>query len=190
MPVEIRQEPATPATLAAYARVPIAFEVAARFGVLSAEGPGRWVLTERPVTPPYVKDYDQTDGGPTSWAARFDVALWTLLIAEEDGRRVGGAVAAPGTAELGGSAGEAVLWDIRVAAEARGRGIGTALFQAAERFCVGQGCSGLRAETQDVNVAACRFYARQGCVLHAVERTAYPQLPDEVRMIWRKDLYA
>ena len=46
----------------------------------------------------------------------------------------------------------------------------------------------MEVETQNINVSACRFYARQGCVLSAVNRFAYPELPDEVQLIWRKDL--
>jgi hypothetical protein len=43
-------------------------------------------------------------------------------------------------------------------------------------------------ETQNVNVAACRFYARQGCVLTAVDPFAYPALPGEIQLLWYKDL--
>ena len=38
------------------------------------------------------------------------------------------------------------------------------------------------------NVAACRFYVRQGCTLGAVNRLAYPNLPNEIQMLWYKDL--
>jgi hypothetical protein len=46
----------------------------------------------------------------------------------------------------------------------------------------------MRAETQDVNVPACRFYAGAGYVLGAVDRFAYAGLPEEVQLIWQKDL--
>ena len=42
-------------------------------------------------------------------------------------------------------------------------------------------------ETQNVNVRACRFYARQGFALGAVNRDAYPDLPDEVLLLWYKE---
>lgn len=45
----------------------------------------------------------------------------------------------------------------------------------------------LMAETQDVNVPACRFYARQGFMLGAVNHGAYPDLPNEVQLLWQKE---
>ncbi|MGZ8471829.1 MAG: hypothetical protein ACXWZ7_20745 [Gemmatirosa sp.] len=45
-------------------------------------------------------------------------------------------------------------------------------------------------ETQNVNVAACRFYAHQGCILGAVHRFAYPTLPDEAQLLWYRRLAA
>jgi ribosomal protein S18 acetylase RimI-like enzyme len=81
-----------------------------------------------------------------------------------------------------------VLWDIRVAPDARGRGVGAALFRAAEAWAAARGCRWLKVETQNVNVPACRFYARQGCVLGGIHRFAYPELPDEIQLLWYRDL--
>jgi GNAT superfamily N-acetyltransferase len=78
----------------------------------------------------------------------------------------------------------AVLWDLRVAPAARRRGVGAALFRAAAAWAAARGCAQLKVETQNVNVPACRFYARQGCVLGAIDRFAYPGLPHEVRLLW------
>ena len=58
----------------------------------------------------------------------------------------------------------------------------------AEAWARACGATWLKVETQNVNVPACRFYARQGCVLGAVDRFAYPALPDEVRLLWCKHL--
>jgi GNAT superfamily N-acetyltransferase len=82
----------------------------------------------------------------------------------------------------------AVLWDLRVAPEARGQGVGAALFQAAEAWAAARGCRQMKVETQNVNVPACRFYASQGCVLGAIHRFAYPELPHEVQLLWYRDL--
>jgi ribosomal protein S18 acetylase RimI-like enzyme len=82
----------------------------------------------------------------------------------------------------------AVLWDIRVAPEARGQGVGSALFRSAEEWAKARGCRQLKVETQNINVAACRFYARQGCVLIRVDRHAYPELPEETQLLWYKVL--
>jgi GNAT superfamily N-acetyltransferase len=84
----------------------------------------------------------------------------------------------------------AVLWDIRVAPEFRGQNIGSTLFAAAQAWALARGARQLKVETQNINVPACRFYARQGCVLRAIERLAYPELPDEIQMLWYKDLPA
>lgn len=82
----------------------------------------------------------------------------------------------------------AVLWDIRVVPAARGQGVGSALFRAAESWAAANGCSRLKIETQNINVPACRFYARHGCVLEAAHRGIYPNLPDEIQRLWYKDL--
>lgn len=104
---------------------------------------------------------------------------------------MGGAAVAYDTADLNmleGRTDLAVLWDIRVSSSVRGQGVGSALFQAAEAWATSRGCLQLKVETQSVNVPACRFYARQGCVLEAVHRGVYPQLPSEIQLLWYKDL--
>jgi len=40
----------------------------------------------------------------------------------------------------------------------------------------------LKVETQNINVPACRFYAKQGCVLRAVHPHAYSEFPDEAQV--------
>jgi GNAT superfamily N-acetyltransferase len=171
MPIEITEESSE--TLAEYATVPIAFEVRR---ALDAE------LTERDVDVPYVKDYDAISGeGPSSWAQRFDLSRWGFFAARIDGRRVGGAAVFERDCE-------AVLWDIRVAPDVRGQGVGRALFRAAETWAAARHCTRLVAETQNINVPACRFYERQGCSLDAVNRLAYPDLPDEIQLLWHKAL--
>ncbi len=191
MTIEVREEPM--AALAEYARVPIAFEVREILDLSIRDGGlGGFALVERSVEVPWVKDYDGVGGeGPPQWAARFDLSNWGLLAARSDGRLVGGAVVAfdsPGVEMLEGRRDLAVLWDIRVAPEARGRGVGAALFRAAEAWAMARGCRQLKVETQNINVPACRFYARQGCVLGAIHRFAYPTLPHEVQLLWYRDL--
>lgn len=190
MRIEVREEPF--AAIADYAAVPIAFEVRRTLDVEVIDaGLGGFVLSERPVDVPYVKDYDVLDGGPARWAERFDLSNWGLLAARAGGRMVGGAAVAcdtPALAMLEGRRDLAVLWDIRVAPEARGAGVGAALFRAAQAWAAARGCRQLKVETQNINVPACRFYARQGCVLGVIHRFAYPELPHEVQLLWMKDL--
>jgi ribosomal protein S18 acetylase RimI-like enzyme len=81
-----------------------------------------------------------------------------------------------------------VLWDLRVAPGQRGRGVGSALFAAVEAWARTRDCSALHAETQDINVPACRLYERRGCLLHHAVAGAYADFPDEVQLLWRKQL--
>ncbi len=188
MRVEVSEEPIT--SLAEYASVPIAFEVAAVFDVEDSGG-GGYSLAERALEAPYVKDYDAVGEDPARWPALFDVSNWLVLAARAAGRRVGGAAIAfdtPGLDMLEGRRDLAVLWDIRVSPEARGLGVGSALFRVAEDRARARGCRRLKVETQNVNVPACRFYMRQGCVLGAVNRFAYTGLPGEIQLLWYKEL--
>ena len=189
MAIQILEEPMP--DLAEYARVPIAFEVRMVLEVVELDGGiGGLMLSERGIDHPYRKDYDVLEP-PASWPGRFDLRSWGWFAARRDGERVGGAVVAfdtPGVQMLEGRRDLAVLWDIRVAPDARGHGIGAALFRAAEAWAAARGCRQIKAETQNVNVPACRFYGRQGCTLGAIHRFAYPALPDEAQLLWYKDL--
>jgi ribosomal protein S18 acetylase RimI-like enzyme len=79
-----------------------------------------------------------------------------------------------------------VLWDIRVSPKARRLAVGSALFRSIEAWARARNCRELKVETQNTNVAACRFYAHQGCHLKRANYNAYPDLPDEVQLIWSK----
>jgi GNAT superfamily N-acetyltransferase len=192
MNIEVSEVPI--ASVGELARVSSAFTVDRACEVSAAEGGRAFILSERAIDAPYVKDYDSIPGdGPTQWARRFDVSRWGFIRAQSSGRLIGGAVIAFGSADitlLEGRQDLAVLWDIRVAPDVRGQGVGSALFEAAAAWAVARRCRQLKIETQDINVAACRFYARHGCVLGSVNRCAYPQLPNEVQLLWYKDLAA
>jgi GNAT superfamily N-acetyltransferase len=189
MNIELHEEPIT--ALAEHAGIPIAFKVDRVLGATAPEGGlGGLVLSERAIDVPYVKDYDAIEG-PARWATLFDVSRWGLIAAYSGGRRVGGVVVAFDTAGvdmLEGRSDLAVVWDIRVSPDCRRQGVGSVLFKAAEGWATARGCRRLKVETQNVNVAACRFYARHGCVLGAIHRFAYPELPDEIQLLWYKDL--
>lgn len=188
MMIEIAEAPI--ASIANIARIPIAFTVDRVLDI--GERDGAFVLTERILDAPWVKDYDVISGeGPAALAARFDLSRWGLIVAHTDGSLVGGAVIAfdtRGVDMLRGQRDLAVLWDLRVAPELRGRGVGAALFRASEAWAAARGCTALEVETQNVNAAACRFYARMGCALASIDRHAYPALPQEIQMIWCKEL--
>lgn len=161
----------------------------------TANGPGEFVLTERRLDVPYLKDYDSINGEePAQWARRFDMSNWVLFTARVEGDRIGGAVVAfntPGLIMLEDREDLAILWDKRVSPELRGQqGVGSALLREVEACARAKGCQQLKVETQNINVAACRFYACQGRVLGAVNHLTYPELPNEVQLLWYKDLSA
>jgi GNAT superfamily N-acetyltransferase len=178
--------------LAEYAAVPIRFCVTHRITIgdiadLAHHEPG--II---PVQVPFEKDYDALAGmSPTSWPSRFRLGDWKIIVARLGGVIVGGAAIAPAAdvgMDLDGRGDTAVLWDLRVAPNVRGQQIGTALFRASERWAAQGAFTVLLAETQDINVAACRFYQSMGCALVAYEPKAYPEFPDETLLLWRRDL--
>ncbi len=191
MTLTIIEEP--PNRLAEYAEVPIAFTVPERLdekalAALRDDAPVQGVA----VSPPYWKDYDSYPGGhPSSWPRQFDLSRWTILAAFDRTRRVGGAaviVDDPQIDLLRDCPACALLWDVRVAPDARRHGVGSALLEAAEQRARERGARSLRVETQDVNVPACRFYLTHGFRLERTTPGAYAELPNEVQLLWRKAL--
>ena len=181
--------------LAEHGDVPIAYEVTSRLRPEPVEsGLGGIRLVEEPVDPPYLKDYDATsEEGPARWLRRWnwDTSAWGLLAAYEGSRRVGGAVLARRTENvhmLEGRDDLAVLWDFRVHPDHRGTGVGRRLFEASADWTRRHGCVEMKIETQNTNVPACRFYARQGCRLSAIIERAYAEFPEEIQLIWRLPL--
>lgn len=176
-----------------YARIPISFEVHSVFQVELVEGGLKGIrLSERPVTIPWTKDYDAFIGeGPMSWASRWDISKWGVISAFAGENRLGGCVIAydtPGVHKLEGRTDIAVLWDIRVTPKHRGDGIGGLLVDAAVDWARRRNCRMLRVETQNINVPACRFYAKHGFALGGINQYAYTELPDEVELIWCRKL--
>ena len=191
MAIEIVQQ--STEILAGYGDIPISFSVDSRYHVHAIDGGlGGWKLTEEPVQLPYVKDYDaEKDDRAESWSRRWDISNWALFEALDDGVPVGGAVVArdtPGVYMLEGRPDLAVLWDIRIRPDYRRRGIGSRLFRRAAEWGRGKGCRQLKIETQNINVAACKFYASQGCYLGAIHPGIYESLPEEVQLLWYMNL--
>lgn len=193
--MEIVTLPVNAERLTEYSTVPISFEVKSRLSVdLLNDGLAGIVFNEEDVVPSYTKDYDETeDGAPIRWLERFNTSNWVLFLAREGRIPVGGATAAFRTPEvqmLRAREDISVLWDIRVRPGHRRSGIGTALFAAVVKWSKERDCKYLRVETQDINVPACRFYVRQGCLLGEVNRFAYsePHVAHEVMLIWYLDL--
>jgi GNAT superfamily N-acetyltransferase len=189
MSIEIRIEDSS--NLTEYAKIPMAFTVD-RVLVVRDSGFEGISLEERKVDPPYTKDYDSCPNeGPLTWVKRWDLSNWVFLAAFLENQRVGGAALARDTPDvhmLEGRKDLVVLWDIRIYPEHQRKGLGRLLFKAAEKWAISKGCTLLKVETQNINVPACRFYQKQGCTLGAINRFAYPDLPDEVCLLWYKEL--
>lgn len=63
-----------------------------------------------------------------------------------------------------------------------------AAVRSVEAWARERGRRTLKVETQNTNVPACRFYRRMGCALGAIDLFAYAHLPDEVQLMWFKEL--
>lgn len=190
MLANLRIEQESRAILPQYVQIPIAFEVVSVLDVHAVEhGLGGLVLTERRLETSYVKDYDAAESeGPSSWAKRWDISNWGVLSAYRNGERVGGCVIAydtQGVEKLEGRKDVAALWDIRVHPAFRRAGVGARLFEATIAWAWERQCRRLKVETQNINVPACRFYAKHGCALASINRFAYAAFPDEVELVWQ-----
>lgn len=183
--------------LSPYAAIPIAFKVESIFRInLVDSGLGGIRLHEQKVAPSYTKDYDAYDEAerPMQWPHRFDISNWGIFLASANSHHVGGAAVVYNTAGVHMLAGRkdlAVLWDIRVHPDSRRRGIGTELSKYAAQWARQRGCKQLKIETQNINVPACRFYAKQGCHLGEINKYAYAHhaaVAHEVMLIWYLDL--
>jgi len=185
---DIRLIQESPHDLRAYAQVPIAFEVRSRVDLQSLVASRGLNILQQPVAPRW-KDYDlSAEDNPANLPERFDVTKWGVFAAFASQVRVGGALVAlktPGLDMLVGRDDLAVLLDIRVQPDYQAQGIGRCLFKRAVTWAESEGCSEMIVETQDTNVAACRFYAAMGCTLQSADADGYgPDIP-EAKLIWQ-----
>ena len=176
-----------------YGHIPISFEVKSVFDVVLIQGGlGGFQLSERNVEPSWIKDYDSyEDQGPAGWAGQWDISNWAVISAFLNGKRIGGCVIAYDTPEFNKSGrgnDVAFLWDLRVSLEYRRQGLGGRLVDAATVWARQHRCRFLKIETQNINVPACRLYAKHGFLLCSINRYAYRELPDESELIWCKEL--
>lgn len=155
-------------------------------------GLGGLLLEETPVEP-YMKDLRQYERA-TEYEQHFDIASWHFFMAFDEQTPVG-ALTLAGTTEgmnmLGGRQDACVLWDIRIADAYKRRGIGQRLFDMAAASARRDGYRQMIIECQNNNVAACRFYQKQGAVLGKIDMYAYytePDIRDEVQLIWYLEL--
>jgi GNAT superfamily N-acetyltransferase len=176
-----------------YAAISAAFEVREvldRASLETLEHTGRPLPSA--IAEPYVKDYDAYPrNSPNDWRTRWPLEDWGIFAAYGERRRIGGAIGVAHASDVGMFAGRAdiaVLWDLRVAPDVRGRGVASALLRAVEEWATASGARALGVETQNVNVPACRFYSGRGFALERIDDGVYVDLPTEIRLLWTKSL--
>jgi GNAT superfamily N-acetyltransferase len=171
-----------------YGNISSSFTASEVFDLIADPGaPGGNRLTARKLSESFEKVYDVPGNKPADWPKRFDTKSWRFIQATIAGRRVGVAAVvarSPQINLLESRDDLALLWDIRVAPEFRGIGVGVALWNAAVAWALGEGLRELRVETQQINAAACRFYQRRGATLHQARFGSYSPHPDEVQLIF------
>jgi len=177
-----------------YAAIDPSYDVTSVFRAVPADmGLGGLRFVEEAFTQPYRKGADSTESSPEAWPPAHEPGAFAAFLAMEDGVPVGGAavVINPAGAFLFERRDTlAGLWDLRVHPGHRRRGVGTKLLLHAAGWAKQCGCTQLRIECQNVNVAACRFYAKH-CTLGAIERYAYAACADvahEAMLLWYRDL--
>jgi GNAT superfamily N-acetyltransferase len=175
--------------LTEYSRISSAFEIKSFLDIQpDPEEEQAWNIRESRLPRPILKDYDSLpENHPLDWAMHFDLSSWGMIFATVANEHVGAALIAfntPGVDMLEDRSDLAVLWDIRVDTYWRGRAVGKALFDAVKEWASRHRCTELKIETQTNNVAAARFYLRQGCRLKQVTPNAYPELPEEVQLLF------
>ena len=190
MPTIIKQ--VTTDTLPLYSKIPISFLVESVYRVKTKDGFDGFELYEEKVSHPYIKDYDAVKGeGPTRWLKRFDMSKWGIFMALDGERPVGGTIIAPGAYVGDIDSTFAQMFDIRVRPQLRRSGTGTKLLQQAASFARQLNFKFLKIETQNTNIPACKFYAKQGCQLGNIDLYAYksdPAYEHEFRIVWYLEL--
>jgi len=190
-PLPVRIEECGAESLTEYATIPMAYLVKSVFDIVETES-GKFELKERSLDAPFIKDYGSIpEQSPLQWSLDFDISNWGFFLARQNGHAVGGAAIAfntPNVEMLEGRGDLADLWDIRVHPDAQGKGVGKALMAAAEKWARARECTELKIETQNINVPACRFYERMGYSLRTARSAAYPDFPEEIQLLWYRDL--
>ena len=177
-----------------YAEIDPSYKVTSVLKVVPIDnGLSGFQFLEEEITPPYSKGADSPDDSPTSWPPQQEPGEFAAFVAMNGNLFLGGVaiITNPTGAFLFERREElAGLWDIRVRPDRRGTGIGSQLLLHASNWAKKKGCTQLRVECQNVNVAACRFYAKH-CILGGMERYGYAACPDvahETMFLWYRDL--
>jgi len=152
------------------------------------------ILFEEIKVEPYTKNLGAYSM-PSHYRKRHNIGNWGFYMAFDGNKPVGAATIAARTKTvhmLENREDISVLWDLRVIDGYKGRRIGTKLFALAVAWSKARGFRQMKIECQTNNVAACRFYAKQGAVLRAINEYAYIHDTDlreyEMQLLWYLDL--
>lgn len=155
-------------------------------------GLGGLLFEEVPVTL-YVKDLSVYERA-AEYEKEFDITSWRFYMAFAGDKPVGAMTVAgktKGLNMLGGRTDACVLWDIRVADGYKHQGIGQKLLGLGIAGAKQDGYAQMIIECQNNNVAACKFYQKQGAMLSKIDMYAYyaePEVRDEVQLVWYLEL--
>ena len=176
-----------------YDQIPMLVKVDSEYKLEKVQaGLGGILLVEKPVEP-YSKDLGQY-ARATDLARQFDLSNWAFLMAYDAKTPVGGAIVVCQSPEINMLAGRkdlGVLWDIRVEQNHQAKGVGTMLFEHVTAWCKARELKQLKIECQNNNVAACKFYQKQGASLGEINTYAYyldAECANETQLIWYLDL--
>lgn len=189
MNIEIKE--VTKEHLEEYAKIPMLVKVNSKFELKKVDKGLGGITFNEIVVAEYIKDLSLYDK-PLEWNERFDISNWGFLIAYDNDLPIGGATLAydtEGVNMLSNRRDITVLWDLRVAPEYKSKGIGSKLFSYAVNWSKERNCKQIKIETQNNNVPACKFYAKQGAILAEINEYAYYGEDDEeVMFIWYLNL--
>lgn len=138
-----------------------------------------WTYIEELYAQPYSKSYLNDDCDYSEYIGKSDKVVFLAYL---DTECVGQIILRKNWNKY------ALVEDICVSKSARGKGIGTALIQKAIEWAKKTKLCGLALETQDNNLLACRFYAKCGFVIGAINTMLYKNFEkpwsDEVAVFW------
>ena len=137
---------------------------------------GMWTYTEEMYEHSYTKTYPD---GTLDYDAYINNPDKIIFLAYSGGECIGQIVLKKDWNRY------AFIEDICIAKSSRGQGIGTTLIQKAVEWAKDSNLKGLALETQDNNLWACRFYAKCGFVIGAVNTMLYRNFDvDEFAVFW------
>lgn len=175
--------------LAEYENISFTYKTNKKYEIKKLNNGLGGILLELIDVPDFYKDFGKK---VNHWKEMFDLTNWKFFAAyNEKSEIIAGCTVATNTSNcnmLEGREDLALLWDIRVDAKYKHKGIGQQLFNMAKDFAKSNGFKQLKVECQNTNPAAVNFYHKQGMKLCCIDEYAYKDYPNEVQLLWYLDL--